>query len=63
MGGIQLLLAFAHFAPKYSYWARDIIFLITDKGSYGTYAWLEAYHGQKPSKGFFQLIKKLNLMP
>jgi glycosylphosphatidylinositol transamidase len=42
--GLQLLLSFATFAQRYSYWSKDIIFLVTD-GEYGPYAWLEAYHG------------------
>jgi glycosylphosphatidylinositol transamidase len=44
-------MSFAKFCQKSSYWSRDIIFLVTDQGNYGSYVWLEAYHGQKPSKG------------
>ena len=27
------------------YWAKDVILLITDQGTSGTQAWLDAYHG------------------
>lgn len=38
------MLAFADFARRQKYWAKDIIFLITDKEQLGMQAWLEAYH-------------------
>lgn len=43
--GIPLILAFADFARKQKYWAKDIIFLITEQEQLGMQAWLEAYHG------------------
>lgn len=43
--GIPLILAFADFARKQKYWAKDIIFLITEQEQLGVQAWLEAYHG------------------
>ncbi|CAG9772012.1 unnamed protein product [Ceutorhynchus assimilis] len=42
---IAIQLAFAKFAVKEKYWAKDIIFLITDHEQLGMQAWLEAYHG------------------
>lgn len=27
------------------YWAKDVILLVTDEGTLGTQAWLDAYHG------------------
>ncbi|KAL1494279.1 hypothetical protein ABEB36_009903 [Hypothenemus hampei] len=42
---IAIQLAFAKFAAKEKYWAKDIIFLITDHEQLGIQAWLEAYHG------------------
>ncbi|KAK3744477.1 hypothetical protein QZH41_012881, partial [Actinostola sp. cb2023] len=27
-----------------SYWSKDIIFLVTEQGTLGMHAWLEAYH-------------------
>ncbi|CAB3246579.1 unnamed protein product [Arctia plantaginis] len=43
--GIALMLAFAKFARPQKYWAKDIIFLITEHEQLGMQAWLEAYHG------------------
>lgn len=45
MAGIALMLAFAKFARPQKYWAKDIIFLITEHEQLGMQAWLEAYHG------------------
>ncbi|ERL95801.1 glycosylphosphatidylinositol anchor attachment 1 protein-like [Dendroctonus ponderosae] len=42
---IAIQLAFAKFAVREKYWAKDIIFLITDHEQLGIQAWLEAYHG------------------
>lgn len=41
---IAIQLAFAKFAVKEKYWAKDIIFLVTDHEQLGMQAWLEAYH-------------------
>ncbi|KAK9887887.1 hypothetical protein WA026_000191 [Henosepilachna vigintioctopunctata] len=41
---IAILLAFAKFAIKEKYWAKDIIFLVTEHEQLGIQAWLEAYH-------------------
>ncbi|XP_053669769.1 glycosylphosphatidylinositol anchor attachment 1 protein [Anopheles nili] len=43
--GLPLMLAFADFARKKKYWAKDIIFLVTEQEQLGMQAWLEAYHG------------------
>ncbi|KAL4717697.1 hypothetical protein ACJJTC_000846 [Scirpophaga incertulas] len=43
--GIALMLAFAQFARSQKYWAKDIIFLVTEHEQLGMQAWLEAYHG------------------
>lgn len=42
---IALLLAYAKFCRKQKYWAKDIIFLITEYEQLGMQAWLDAYHG------------------
>ncbi|XP_033356701.1 glycosylphosphatidylinositol anchor attachment 1 protein [Bombus vosnesenskii] len=42
---IALLLAFAKFCRKQKYWAKDIVFLITEHEQLGIQAWLDAYHG------------------
>ncbi|XP_047540006.1 glycosylphosphatidylinositol anchor attachment 1 protein [Vanessa atalanta] len=52
--GIALMLAFAQFARPQKYWAKDIIFLITEHEQLGMQAWLEAYHGlQRESSSFY----------
>ncbi|XP_045455968.1 glycosylphosphatidylinositol anchor attachment 1 protein [Melitaea cinxia] len=52
--GIALMLAFAQFARPQKYWAKDIIFLITEHEQLGMQAWLEAYHGlQRDSASFY----------
>ncbi|XP_055370810.1 glycosylphosphatidylinositol anchor attachment 1 protein [Condylostylus longicornis] len=40
---VPILLAFADFARRKNYWAKDIIFLVTDQEQLGIHAWLEAY--------------------
>ncbi|EZA48989.1 hypothetical protein DMN91_011736 [Ooceraea biroi] len=42
---VALLLAFAKFCRKQKYWAKDIIFLVTEHEQLGMQAWLDAYHG------------------
>ncbi|XP_043277849.1 glycosylphosphatidylinositol anchor attachment 1 protein isoform X2 [Venturia canescens] len=42
---VALLLAFAQYCRKQKYWAKDIIFLITEHEQLGMQAWLDAYHG------------------
>ncbi|XP_053617856.1 glycosylphosphatidylinositol anchor attachment 1 protein [Plodia interpunctella] len=51
--GIALMLAFAQFARPQKYWAKDIIFLITEHEQLGMQAWLEAYHGLNSNAGTF----------
>ncbi|OAJ44985.1 hypothetical protein, variant [Batrachochytrium dendrobatidis JEL423] len=46
--GIRYLLQLAKFLKKYSFWSKDIIILVTTNNAYGTYSWLQAYHGFKP---------------
>ncbi|GLV39733.1 Glycosylphosphatidylinositol anchor attachment 1 [Carabus blaptoides fortunei] len=41
---VAIMLAFAKFANRERYWAKDIIFLITEHEQLGIQAWLEAYH-------------------
>nr|XP_022912699.1 glycosylphosphatidylinositol anchor attachment 1 protein [Onthophagus taurus] len=42
---ISIMMAFARFANREKYWAKDIIFLVTEHEQLGMQAWLEAYHG------------------
>ncbi|CAH2097898.1 unnamed protein product [Euphydryas editha] len=54
VAGIAIMLAFAQFARPQKYWAKDIIFLITEHEQLGMQAWLEAYHGlQRESASFY----------
>ncbi|XP_004535239.1 glycosylphosphatidylinositol anchor attachment 1 protein [Ceratitis capitata] len=41
---VPILLAFADFARKKNYWAKDLVFLVTEQEQLGMHAWLEAYH-------------------
>ncbi|KAM7037122.1 LOW QUALITY PROTEIN: glycosylphosphatidylinositol anchor attachment 1 protein [Passerculus sandwichensis] len=41
---VGLLLALAEFCRGQVYWAKDLIFLVTEHDLLGTQAWLEAYH-------------------
>lgn len=43
--GIAVLLSLAKLFKRNVYWAKDVILLITDQGTSGTQAWLDAYHG------------------
>jgi len=43
--GIAIILAAAKFFRNQIYWAKDVIFLITEHEFLGVQAWLEAYHG------------------
>ncbi|RKP02319.1 hypothetical protein CXG81DRAFT_25013 [Caulochytrium protostelioides] len=43
--GVAHLIAFANYARRQNWWAKDLIFLVPDHASVGTQAWLEAYHG------------------
>ncbi|KAK6633177.1 hypothetical protein RUM43_012921 [Polyplax serrata] len=41
---IALMLSLAKYCRKHKFWAKDLIFLITDQEQLGTQAWLQAYH-------------------
>ncbi|KAH7104928.1 Gaa1-domain-containing protein [Auriculariales sp. MPI-PUGE-AT-0066] len=43
--GIPMVLSLARFLSRYSNWARDIVFIISDNYLDGMHAWLSAYHG------------------
>ena len=49
--GIAVLLSVAKFFRSQIYWAKDIIFLVTEHEFLGTQAWLEGYHGVSYGKG------------
>uniref|UniRef100_A0A1I8MRI8 Uncharacterized protein n=1 Tax=Musca domestica TaxID=7370 RepID=A0A1I8MRI8_MUSDO len=43
VASVPVLLAFADFARKKNYWAKDIIFLVTEQEQLGMHAFIEAY--------------------
>ncbi|KZV99283.1 Gaa1-domain-containing protein [Exidia glandulosa HHB12029] len=43
--GVPTVLALARFLTNYSYWAKDLVFVISDGYLDGMQAWLNAYHG------------------
>ncbi|PFH54211.1 hypothetical protein AMATHDRAFT_135962 [Amanita thiersii Skay4041] len=47
--GISTLLALAAFLKRYSLWAKDIVFVVSDGYLDGMHAWLNAYHGETQS--------------
>ncbi|KAM8721188.1 hypothetical protein ACLKA7_007114 [Drosophila subpalustris] len=59
---VPLLLAFADFARRKNYWAKDLIFLVTEQEQLGMQAWLEAYHdGDKESDNSDAYLRAGNL--
>lgn len=47
--GLALTLALAKFFRRQKYWAKDIIFLVSEHEQLGVQAWLEAYHDTPPT--------------
>ncbi|CAA7271557.1 unnamed protein product [Cyclocybe aegerita] len=47
--GVSTVLALAGFLKRYSYWAKDIVFVVSDGYLDGMQAWLGAYHGSSQS--------------
>ncbi|KAJ7172278.1 Gaa1-like protein [Mycena filopes] len=47
--GVSTVLALAKFLKKYSLWAKDLVFVISDNYVDGMQAWLSAYHGATQS--------------
>ncbi|KAJ1831171.1 Glycosyl phosphatidyl inositol protein transamidase complex subunit [Coemansia sp. RSA 2711] len=45
VNGVRLLAALAQHAREQRYWARDLVFVVTDRGERGIEAWLRAYLG------------------
>ncbi|XP_066963017.1 glycosylphosphatidylinositol anchor attachment 1 protein isoform X3 [Macrobrachium rosenbergii] len=48
---IALMLAMAHFFSEQVYWAKDLIFLVTEHEHLGAQAWLQAYHRTESGAG------------
>ncbi|KAK0210867.1 Gaa1-like protein [Desarmillaria ectypa] len=47
--GVSTVLALAGFLRQYSFWAKDLIFVISDDYLEGMQAWISAYHGVSQS--------------
>ncbi|KAK0483742.1 Gaa1-like protein [Armillaria novae-zelandiae] len=47
--GVSTVLALAGFLRQYSFWAKDLVFVISDDYLEGMQAWLSAYHGVSQS--------------
>ncbi|KAJ7156933.1 Gaa1-like protein [Mycena crocata] len=47
--GVATVLALANFLKRYSLWAKDIVFVVSDNYMDGMQAWLSAYHGATQS--------------
>lgn len=43
--GLAIMFSMAKFFRRQKYWAKDIIFLVTEYEHLGVQAWLDAYHG------------------
>ncbi|XP_065676209.1 glycosylphosphatidylinositol anchor attachment 1 protein-like [Hydra vulgaris] len=43
-GGISMMLALAKYFSQQTFWAKDIVFLVTDHQQFGLKAWLNAYY-------------------
>ncbi|GAB1606510.1 glycosylphosphatidylinositol anchor attachment 1 protein-like [Argonauta hians] len=52
-GGIALMLALTKFFKRHTFWAKDIIFLLTQHEHIGMEAWLDGYHQVQSSKYVF----------
>ncbi|KAJ2577353.1 Glycosyl phosphatidyl inositol protein transamidase complex subunit, partial [Coemansia sp. RSA 1836] len=45
LNAVRLMAGLAKYASEQVYWAKDIIFLVTDGGEHGVETWLKSYHG------------------
>ena len=54
-GGLAMMLSIVRHFMFQNFWAKDIVFLITEHDSCGVEAWLGSYHGE-PLKGTCVLI-------
>ena len=46
-GALALMLSIVQHFKFQNYWAKDIIFLVSEHDSCGVEAWLGSYHGEK----------------
>ncbi|KAI9505487.1 Gaa1-like protein [Coemansia spiralis] len=45
INAVRMMAGLAKFASEQVYWAKDVVFVVTDSGEKGIEAWLKAYHG------------------
>ncbi|KAJ2551081.1 Glycosyl phosphatidyl inositol protein transamidase complex subunit [Coemansia sp. RSA 1933] len=45
VNAVRLMAGLAKFASEQMYWAKDVVFVVTDSGEKGIEEWLRAYHG------------------
>ncbi|XP_014672726.1 PREDICTED: glycosylphosphatidylinositol anchor attachment 1 protein-like [Priapulus caudatus] len=57
--GVALSLAVAKYFRRHAYWAKDVIFLVSEQDQLGVLAWLDAYHHHDDSNSDF--LKSSNL--
>ncbi|KAJ1815520.1 Glycosyl phosphatidyl inositol protein transamidase complex subunit, partial [Coemansia sp. RSA 2599] len=64
---VRLLAGLAKYAAEQVYWAKDLVFLVTDSGERGIEQWLRAYHGEggmlQVRSGLIQAAMALDLPP
>ncbi|KAJ2352043.1 Glycosyl phosphatidyl inositol protein transamidase complex subunit [Coemansia sp. RSA 2618] len=69
VNAVRLLAGLAQYASEQVYWARDIVFVVTDAGEQGMEAWLRAYQGLPTAaplfvrSGIIQAALSLELPP
>ncbi|KAJ2794640.1 Glycosyl phosphatidyl inositol protein transamidase complex subunit, partial [Coemansia guatemalensis] len=69
INAVRVMAALAQFASEQVYWAKDIIFVVTDAGETGMEQWLRAYHGHRTQSplyvcsGIIQAALSLELPP
>uniref|UniRef100_A0A6G1S8E2 Glycosylphosphatidylinositol anchor attachment 1 protein n=1 Tax=Aceria tosichella TaxID=561515 RepID=A0A6G1S8E2_9ACAR len=56
LSGVALTLALTKYFSSKSYWAKDVIILLVDRGEYGLSAWLDSYY----DVSFRQDMKKMS---
>ncbi|KAL7283374.1 hypothetical protein ACG7TL_002804 [Trametes sanguinea] len=60
--GVSTVLALAKYLKKYSLWAKDLVFVISDSYLDGMQAWISTYHGETQPKGLNGRLPNQDLM-
>ncbi|KAJ2515429.1 Glycosyl phosphatidyl inositol protein transamidase complex subunit [Coemansia sp. RSA 2049] len=69
INAVRLMAGLAKFFSEQTYWAKDVVFVVTDSGERGIEAWLKAYHGVSTAApiyvrgGIIQAALSLELPP